>query len=328
MTPSALPLPPDFLAAQAALLGPDLFRRWVDGVTAPRATVFRLNPLRGDTDAARRALVQSGVDMIPAGLAPETWLTTPGHRGALLAHPMWREGRVLVQGLSSIAAVRSLDPQPGERILDLCAAPGGKTSYIAALLAGRGEVVANDISVARTHRMRRLLAQLGAPATIRTGPGERFGTREVGGFDRVLVDAPCSGDAALRPDDPPACSAWKPGRHRGLAPQQKRLLHAAIACTRPGGVIVYATCTFAPEENEAVIARALERYPAHVALEPLPVDPPDAVPAAGLEGAPTGAARRVVPVARETALGRLVLTEGFFVARLRRTDRTWDRASG
>ena len=238
------------------------------------------------------------------------------------ASAAWREGKVVVQSPTSVLAAMALEPRSGERVLDLCAAPGGKTAAIADLADGDLDLVANDRSRPRCHRMRALFEMLGVRATIRTGPGERTADRDLDTFDRVLVDAPCSGEGRFRADDPTSIGAWTPKATRRLASTQKALLHAAIHLVRPGGVVVYATCTLGRVENEEVVGRALARYgdgQTGVELDPLPPAMPAGLPllnSPGDEPSSYAAMRRWAPDPAGSPWLRAM--DGFFLARLRR----------
>jgi 16S rRNA (cytosine967-C5)-methyltransferase len=172
---------------------------------------------------------------------------------------------MFAQSLGAQAVVRMLDPRPGERILDLCAGPGVKTTAIAARMRGDGEVTAVEQDPARARQISELAKRAGAggvrvvvaDASI---PGDE-GPAESQGYDRVLVDPPCSdlGTLASRPD-----ARWRkdPATIERLAGIQAKILGAGIAALRPGGTLVYSTCTISGRENEAVIAAALSAHPA------------------------------------------------------------------
>ena len=150
---------------------------------------------------------------------------------------------------ASMLPVRLLDPQPGERVLDLCAAPGSKTAQIALALEGEGTVVANDSSVTRLRALRTTLDRLGLVNVSVTRREGSVYPRGCGSFDRILVDAPCTGDGTSRRRP----AARRAGLDRDYTELQKRLLRRAVRLCRPGGRIVYSTCSFAPEENEMVV---------------------------------------------------------------------------
>jgi 16S rRNA (cytosine967-C5)-methyltransferase len=170
--------------------------------------------------------------------------------------PEWHDGLLMPQSRAAMAVAEILDPQPGERVLDLCAAPGGKTTHLAALMGNEGEIVAVEKHPGRAEALRRTTARMGATIVeVRTQDATE---RQPEPFDRVLVDPPCSdlGTLASRPD-----ARWrKAGRPEALAALQARILGAGAAAVRPGGTLVYSTCTISPAENERVVAGFLEQH--------------------------------------------------------------------
>lgn len=174
--------------------------------------------------------------------------------------PEFMEGYFYLQNPSSLLPVLALDPQPGEKVLDLAAAPGGKTIHMAIRMSNTGEIVANDLSPGRVARMRRLLTTYGVTnATATAIPGQRLWMKYRDHFDRVLLDAPCS----MHGTDTPSTDS--PAR---MARLQRWLLRSAISACRPGGIIVYSTCTTAVEENEEIIDWILRKDAGKVTVEP------------------------------------------------------------
>jgi 16S rRNA C967 or C1407 C5-methylase (RsmB/RsmF family) len=173
--------------------------------------------------------------------------------GSLLAS---RAGLVHVQEEVSLLPVTLLDPRPGERILDLCAAPGSKASQIAARMAGRGTLVANDKEWRRLAPLGRNLERTGAINTVLTSYDAANYPRDAGLFDRVLADVPCTCEGTSRKN--PEVFTWG-GEEAWLeaARVQVAILRRAVRLCRPGGRIVYSTCSYAPEENEAVVDTVL-----------------------------------------------------------------------
>jgi len=170
-------------------------------------------------------------------------------------------GHTYIQEASSMLPVSMLDPQPGEKILDMAAAPGSKSTQIAAKMNGRGVLVANDMQEARLQTLKSALNRLGVINVIVTKKmGQWFGKHMTGRFDRVLIDAPCTGQGTARKDSSALkyCSIDSIGKNAKL---QRELIEAAVHATKIGGRIVYSTCTLTPEENEDVVFSVLRKFP-------------------------------------------------------------------
>lgn len=160
-----------------------------------------------------------------------------------------------------MAPVTLLDPQPGEQICDLCAAPGGKTTQIAGRMGGEGLLLCNEIHPTRAKILSRNVERLGiANALVTNERPAALAERFPGGFDRVLVDAPCSGEGMFRKEEA-AVNDWSLETVTLCAQRQQQILDCAAALVRPGGRLVYSTCTFAPEENEEVVKAFLLAHP-------------------------------------------------------------------
>jgi 16S rRNA (cytosine967-C5)-methyltransferase len=213
----------------------------------------RVNPLRSSREALLEELGPRLPDVRACRLAPRGVVL--GHRGHPARDPAFLEGRFTIQDEASQLVVAHLEPKPGQRILDVCAAPGTKTTAIAEELGDAGEIVALDRNVRRLGLVGRDARRLGlgnitsceydATRSLR-------GFAERGPFDRILVDAPCSGLGTLR-RNPDARWRVRAGDPQRLAETQTALLRSAADALRPGGVLVYSTCTLLPEENEMVV---------------------------------------------------------------------------
>ncbi|MDO4780872.1 MAG: RsmB/NOP family class I SAM-dependent RNA methyltransferase [Candidatus Saccharibacteria bacterium] len=174
------------------------------------------------------------------------------------------EGRVYIQNAASWLPVLALDPLSGERILDMCAAPGGKSSHIQAITDNQAELICNDNSRPRLIKLRANLQRLGVEADYLLADATKLSRRDdLGQFDKILLDAPCSGEGlmTLRLEDDKLFDSWSVAHIRRLSDLQKKLITEAWRLLRPGGTLVYSTCTMAPEENEAVVAYLLRRQP-------------------------------------------------------------------
>lgn len=182
------------------------------------------------------------------------------------------QGRIYRQSLSSMLAAEILDPHPGEKILDLCAAPGSKTTQMAAMMGNEGVIWAVEAIRGRYYKLRSVAQILGA-ANIRflCADGRRFrlpGEMNGALFDKVLVDAPCSAESRFHMDDPESYAYWSPRKIKEMVRKQRGLVMAGLRCLKPGGELVYSTCTFAPEENEGVVDWALRKSGDAVVIDP------------------------------------------------------------
>ena len=179
-------------------------------------------------------------------------------------HPYHEAGLYYIQEPSAMAVTELLDPQPGERVLDLCAAPGGKTTQIAARMKNRGLLVSNEIHPARAKILSQNVERFGAANVVVTNEEPaRLAVRFPAYFDRILVDAPCSGEGMFRKDET-ARSEWSPENVKLCAARQAEILEQAARMLVPGGRLVYSTCTFAPEEDEGTIQNFLLRHTDYV----------------------------------------------------------------
>lgn len=182
-------------------------------------------------------------------------------------HPYYAAGMYYLQEPSAMTPASRLHVEPGERVLDLCAAPGGKATALGAALRGKGVLVANDISNSRAKALLKNLELFGISNAFVTNeiPGN-LADRFEGFFDKVLVDAPCSGEGMFR-KDPAVIKTWDEERPEYFAKLQRDILKNAVRMLRPGGQLLYSTCTFAPVENEGSISWLLENFPEMDVLE-------------------------------------------------------------
>lgn len=195
----------------------------------------------------------------------------PGELGNALEHLL---GYYYVQEVSSMMSVLALDPKPGELVFDVCASPGSKTTQIGAAMQNQGTLIANDVKLDRIKILSANLERCGVMHCVATRNDgvqlcERFAKRGVK-FDKILLDAPCSGEGTLR-SSPKTFNMWNEQVVKNLSRQQKKLLASALGCLRKGGVLVYSTCTHAPEENEGVVNFALTNFPVELESLHLPL---------------------------------------------------------
>lgn len=196
---------------------------------------------------------------------------TPG------SHPLHEAGAYYLQEPSAMLPARILDPKPGETVLDLCAAPGGKSTQLAALMEGRGCLVCNEINPSRARILSRNIERMGmAHAYVTNASPDFLANRWALQFDKILVDAPCSGEGMFRKDTA-ARTEWKDNSPRQCAQRQLSILESAAALLRPGGRLIYSTCTLNEVENEGVIQQFVLRHPAFH-LVPFSVPPEISAP--------------------------------------------------
>ena len=243
-------LPSDFLTRMQSLLGGE-YDDFLSAYDRPLQKGLRLG--------------RKGRDLtLPFHLTPVPWAKDgyaydPAERPG--KHPWHEAGAYYLQEPSAMAPAALLDPQPGERVLDLCAAPGGKSTQIAAALEGRGLLVSNEIHPKRARILSRNIERMGiANALVLNMHPRDLESRFEGFFDRIMVDAPCSGEGMFRKEEA-AVTDWSRDTVEMCAARQKEILRSAAKMLRPGGVLCYSTCTFAPEEDEGAMAWFLTEFP-------------------------------------------------------------------
>ena len=235
----------------------DEFPAFLRALALPPRRALRLNPQRNGAEQAAAPFLPDGAPRVPWEPLGR-YLAADAKPGAGIAHAA---GAFYLQDASAMAPVAALDPRPGERVLDLCAAPGGKSGQIAARLNGRGFLLSNEIEFSRARILLGNLERLGVTnAFVTSAPAEALARALPAFFDRVLVDAPCSGEGMFR-RDPEAASQWNPDAPAGCAARQTAILNDAARMVRPGGKLVYSTCTFNRLENEGTVREFLRTHP-------------------------------------------------------------------
>ncbi len=295
-------------------LGADQARALMACDNEPSEVALRVNTLVTDPNALAAELpVRTRTDSeLPEALVLEEPFDTRGS-------PLWSAGAFVAQSRAAMLVSRALGPRPGDRVLDLCAAPGAKSTHLAALMQGHGQLVAVERNRRRAGALVRTAQRLRAP-NIRVEIGDAALARSDGAvFDRVLVDPPCSGLGTLqvRPD-----LRWRvtPESIVEMARAQAQILDAGAGALRPGGLLVYSTCTISPSENERLITAFLESHPGF-ALDDLSAERPALRLSPGGEpgGGPAPAEHSACPSGPILTLPHRDHTAGFFIARLRRS---------
>ncbi|WP_019639073.1 16S rRNA (cytosine(967)-C(5))-methyltransferase RsmB [Paenibacillus fonticola] len=220
----------------------------------------RVNSLQISRDELMKRMEQQGLEVVPSRISADGIIVTSGGNMALT--DWYRDGLLSIQDESSMLVAEAVDPKPGMSVLDCCAAPGGKTCHIAEKMGGNGEVAANDIHAHKAKLIKEQAIRLKLD-NVQTLSGDalelpqRFAPET---FDRILLDAPCSGLGVIR-RKPDLKWAKTPEDIAEITSIQQRLLDAASTLLKPGGVLIYSTCTIEPSENEGMVKQFLERHP-------------------------------------------------------------------
>ena len=248
-------LPLDYMGEMRALLGAE-FDEYLRSFGDGRLYGLRANTLKISPDALREKGVFS---LTPVPWCAEGFYYAEGERPA--KHPYYHAGLYYLQEPSAMSPAATLPIAEGDRVLDLCAAPGGKTTQLAARLNGTGLLLANDISAGRAKTLLKNVELAGIRnAVVLSETPQRLAERLPGFFDKILVDAPCSGEGMFRKEEA-AVTDWSPETVKMCAARQSEILDSAANMLRPGGYLCYSTCTFAPEEDEGAIGAFLQRHP-------------------------------------------------------------------
>jgi 16S rRNA (cytosine967-C5)-methyltransferase len=297
-----LELPDWLLPLLAARFGPALGSE-AAALLAPASLDLRVNLLKTTRDAARAALAAEGIEALPTPLSP--WGLRIGGRRNVTAGAAFQAGLVEIQDEGSQLVALLADARPGQSVVDFCAGAGGKTLALAMTMANRGRLLGCDVSAPRLDGAIRRLRRAGVHNAERhlLVPGDKWAKRRAGSFDRVLVDAPCTGTGTWR-RNPDARMRLTAQDLEELTARQAVILDQAASLVRSGGKLIYATCSLLAEENEAQVSRFVTRHPefAEVPLArawPLDGPPPCPGPALALTPARHG-------------------TDGFFCAVLER----------
>ncbi|CQR54980.1 RsmB/NOP family class I SAM-dependent RNA methyltransferase [Paenibacillus riograndensis] len=251
----AVELPGTFMQRMEDMLGSD-YEQFAESYQETPYGGIRANTLKIPVE---ELLALSPFTLAPIPWCPSGFYTEAGARPG--KHPYYHAGLYYIQEPSAMAPVELLGVRPGDRVLDLCAAPGGKSTQIAAKLQGEGLLVSNDLHPDRTKALAKNLELYGVRngIVLNESPG-RIAAAFPGFFDRILIDAPCSGEGMFRKDED-MVKQWEPETPLKYAAMQREILASAAAALKPGGTLVYSTCTFAIEENEGIIGEFLASHP-------------------------------------------------------------------
>lgn len=249
----------DRLAAQ---FGPSAVSRMRSAFTAERLPSFRANTLKVTDADVMDVLREEGIAYERVKDIPHAFFVRNRKDREILEHPLNQEGKIYMQGIASMLPPLVLNPQPGETVLDLCAAPGSKTSQMAALMKNQGRLVAVEPDEIRYQKLLNTMRIQGATMVETMNvDGSHLYKQFPETFDRVLTDVPCSAEGRIDLSDPRSHRFWSDKNSLENAKVQRRILKSAIGCLKVGGTLVYSTCTLAPAENEEMIDWVLKEFP-------------------------------------------------------------------
>lgn len=252
-------LPAAFRKQMTDMLGEHEGEAFFHSYTSPRTYGLRLNHLKIIPSSQAAQQLEQLFDLRPVPWCSQGCYYDEHVRPG--KHPYHSAGLYYIQEPSAMSAVELLNPQPGEVVLDLAAAPGGKTTQIAAKMAGSGLLISNEIHPQRAKILAENVERLGIRnAVVTQANPQELSARFPLTFDRIMLDAPCSGEGMFR-KDPDAISEWSPASVEMCANRQWDILQDAIKMLKPGGTLAYSTCTLNRQENEEMMARLLDEHP-------------------------------------------------------------------
>ena len=267
---SALALPEDFLHRFNQIVPQHTIAECLHSFSLPTTVVLKVNTLKTDSKTLMSELSRAGFTFKPLPWYPDCFISSKQQLKSLKESDAYCLGKFSLQNPSSLLAVLALSPQPGEEILDLGAAPGYKTLQMACAMNNRGRIAAIEIVKQRYYKLKTMLNTYGVENThpqFKDGGKIWKYSREQ--FDKVLLDAPCSHEAGFRDFNPATYKYWSINKITEMQSKQRRLLFSGVQCLKPGGFLIYTTATYAPEENECVINRILEKFSNSLRIEPI-----------------------------------------------------------
>ncbi len=309
-------LPGEFVTELYRAFPVHVAERILIGMTRRRPVTLRVNTIKASPREIMEEFSSEGVKYQRVQWYRDAFVIANKRERDLESLRSYQEGRVYLQSLSSMVPPLVLAPQPGDAVLDIAAAPGSKATQMAAMMESRGRVVAVDVDRARAQRLAFNVERQGARIVeVVAGDGVAVAAASPESFDRVLVDAPCSGEGLFLVGEPNTYRSWSQRLRSRSAASQRRLLDAGVKALKPGGSLVYSTCTLNPVENELAVDDLLRRHEGLLKAAPIELEMPAWSPA--LEQVEGRILSPCVRHARRILPSRTM--EGFFVALLWKT---------
>lgn len=281
------------------------------GMTSDRYTTLRVNTLKYDIQSLMRYFKENNIKFERVLWYKDALIIKNVDEKQLQKLDIYDKGYIYIQSLSSMVPPLALKPLPGEKVLDLTAAPGSKTTELAALMENEGYILANELDKIRCERLKYNVEKQDAKIIeIVNGRGEKIGDKYLEYFDRVLLDTPCSGEGRFVVNRVATYRDWSTKKVKELSKLQKKLFESAYKALKPNGVMVYSTCTLNEEENEFILEWALEKF--DFKLVNIGIEIKDEQKAFNNREKTLEKAIRILPSKQ---------TEGFFVAKLVKGDK-------
>lgn len=305
-------LPPEFIENLSAQYQPKIYEQILSGFMVDRPVTLRVNRIKTDTRRVMEIFRAQNIKHERVNWYEDALIIRNKREKDFENHQLFQEGQIYLQSLSSMIPPLVLDPKPGMKVLDLTAAPGGKSTQLAALMNNEGYILANELNQIRAERLKFNIERQGASIVeVRVGDGKRPEPQWNEFFDAVLLDAPCSGVGLFDMAHSRTYRGWSPRTVNQLAKEQRKLIEVALGALKPGGVLVYSTCTLMREENEANIARTLEKFGSQASLDKIGLTLANAVTQPVQLESQRNTALIIIPTK---------LYEGFFIAKFRKNN--------
>ena len=300
-------LPKEFIEELYSNYTPLTVDKILSGMTGKRNTTIRVNTLKSDVQKIMNILKENAIKFDRVNWYTDALIIKNATEKQIEALEIYEKGFIYLQSLSSMVPPLVLEPKRGEKILDLTAAPGSKTTQMAALMQNEGYILANELDALRCERLKYNVDKQGAKIVeLNNGRGEIIGKKYPEYFDKVLLDAPCSGEGRFIGTDPRTYRSWSTKTVKELAKIQRKLIKSAYQSLKPGGELVYSTCTLNKIENEEILEWAISEMP--LKLQKIDLKIKDAIKAdSNIEEIKN--AIRILPLKE---------TEGFFIAKLKK----------
>ncbi len=254
-------LPQEFMNNLYDMFTPGMVDNILKGIVEKRYTTLRVNTLKYNSQDLMKYFKENNIKFERVLWYQDAFVIKNANEKNIQKLDIYQKGYIYIQSLPSMVPPLVLNPKEGENILDLTAAPGSKTTQIAALMKGKGHILANELDKMRCEKLKYNVNVQGANTVdVINGRGEKIGAQYKEQFDRVLLDTPCSGEGRFTAYNVQSYRVWSPKKVKELTKVQKKLFQSAYDALKPKGVLVYSTCTLNKEENEYILDWALKNF--------------------------------------------------------------------